>query len=78
MMVMIEAKCMACGQSEDTTVDEKDMNRYSDNDGYVQTVFPEHTPAQREIIISNHPRNVNNPFSGFMCSDCWAQIGDPG
>lgn len=56
--------CMHCGKSARVTLDKSDVDRWKDG-AYVQTVWPDMTPEDRETLISGfHPECFAAIFGG--------------
>lgn len=54
--------CYHCGQENIITIDQQDYKLWKVNQTFVQLVFPELSPEQREILISGtHP-------------ECWDEV----
>lgn len=71
----LEAKCMECSRISYADVSHDQMERYSRNEGYLQELFPELDPADRDIVLANHPRNISaaesiGVHSIYMCDSC--------
>ena len=54
--------CPECGQVHLTTVEAEDLERWANNDGHIQDIFPYLTPAQRELFLSG------------ICGDCFDKL----
>ena len=61
-MVNLKAKCNVCRVSSEVEVEKADLSTYLGGK-LVQSVWPEYTSAQREIIIGSRT-------SMYLCDDC--------
>jgi hypothetical protein len=72
MTRVIEATCKDCLQDSNLTVDAGVHDRYLMREGLVQNMFPNLTPAERDIIISaNPPHHRTTGISYYLCAECW-------
>ena len=68
----IEATCKQCEQDDTVTVDAGIHDRYLMREGLVQNMFPNLTPAERDILMSaNPPHNRTSGISYYLCVACW-------
>ena len=68
----VEATCQQCSCDVDVSVDSSVHDRYLMREGLVQTMFPNLTPADRDILISaNPPHNRRSGISYYLCPPCW-------
>ena len=75
MSRVIEATCKQCAQDDTVTVDAGIHDRYLMREGLVQNMFPNLTPAERDILMSaNPPHNRRSGMSYYLCVACWETI----
>ena len=68
----VEATCQQCSCDVDVSVDSSVHDRYLMREGLVQNMFPNLTPADRDILISaNPPHNRTSGISYYLCPPCW-------
>ena len=66
-LLEVFATCDTCGDTETVNVDLKTWQWWMETGTNVQDVFPDMTPANREVLIGNK--------SGWhMCDVCWADL----
>jgi len=72
---VVRAACQQCAVREQVTVPADRHDKYLQG-GLIQEVFPEYSAQQREVLMNALPPwRVDRPFSYFLCTDCWHDMG---
>lgn len=61
-MIKLSINCCRCGKPHIIEVDEAKFIRWKRGKGNIQDIFPELTPDQRELMISQ------------ICQKCWVDM----
>lgn len=62
--VELHITCRVCGKVYAVTVEKKDYEKYKNDEGFIQDIFPYLSAADRELLISQ------------TCDDCWHELFD--
>ena len=66
-MVTLKASCNQCGQQVTADVDGERFTEYMEGFGLIQSIFPEQSSTDREIIMSQR--------TGFYVCECvWQDL----
>jgi len=66
-MVTLKASCNQCGEVVTTDVDGERFTEYMEGFGLIQSIFPEQSSTDREIIMSQR--------TGFYVCECvWQDL----
>ena len=63
-MIKITKNCPMCGRETKIMVDAEKYNDYRTGKGLIQNVFPELSPAEREVLKTG------------ICQKCWNEMFD--
>lgn len=58
----VNTKCPQCGKISTLEMTEEQYRQYKSGDSYIQDIFPNWSPAIREMLITG------------ICPDCWNKI----
>ena len=61
-MKQVKTKCPECGKETILEMTDNQYNDYKENKKYIQDIFSNWTPGQREMLITG------------ICPDCWNKI----
>ena len=58
----VNTKCPYCGKTSTLEMTNEQYEQYISGDSYIQNIFPNWSPAIREMLITG------------ICPDCWNKI----
>ena len=61
-MKQIRTQCPECGKVHIFEVSDEQYQKYINNEGYIQTIFPSLSAGEREMLITG------------ICPKCWDEI----
>ena len=61
-MKQIVTECPYCHRKHVFTITDEQFNKYANGESYIQTIFPELTAPEREMLITG------------ICEECWNKI----
>jgi len=61
-MKQINSKCPHCGKVTILEMTDEQYHKYTHNESYIEDIFPDWSPAKREMLITG------------ICPDCWNKI----
>jgi len=61
-IVYVDVKCPECGKISTLEMTKEQYNQYVSRDSYIQNIFPNWSPATREMLITG------------ICPDYWNKI----
>ena len=60
--VYVNVKCPQCGKISTLEMTKEQYEQYKSGDNYIQNIFPNWSPAIREMLITG------------ICPDCWDKM----
>ena len=60
--VYVNVKCPQCGKISTLEMTKNQYEQYKSGDNYIQNIFPNWSPAIREMLITG------------ICPDCWDKM----
>ena len=61
-MKQVNSKCPHCGKVTVIEMTDDQYEQYTSGEGFIQDIFPDWSPAKREMLITG------------ICPDCWNKI----
>ena len=61
-MKTVYKRCPMCGKEFGIEMSDEQYEKYTKGTEFIQDIFPEFTPAQREVLITG------------ICEDCWDKL----